>query len=201
MIICYKRSRRTATMTHVGYRHLKARIETLEDCTGRPSPILPSVQAFAGQAISRFSPAPPIIMRLDVAPAEWDRSAKNRRVGNIEFLTLGSFPRHRNRRRYALVLLLAAAMVSFTSLYWALVRDTLPDGGVVFGDEEQDTSSPQAIVAQCELFMQKNLLTGSAFGYNYSFNRPSSFKYSPSQWLWGKISSTAHLSPQGRLFQ
>jgi hypothetical protein len=143
-------------------------------------------------------------MRRELTRAEWDRPAKMQRLSDIKFLTLGSFPHPRNRcrRRYALfLLLLAAAMVSFASLYWTLVRDTLPDGGVVFGDEEQDTSSPAAIVSQCEQFMQKNLLTGSAFGYDYSFNQPSSFKYSPSQWLWGKIPShTAPVSPR-RLFR
>lgn len=161
----------------------------------------------AGQAVSRCSSDPPMgsgrKMRLELARAEWDRPAKTQRLSDIEFLTLGSFPHPRNRCRrcYALFLLLAAAMVSFANLYWALVRDTLPDGGVVFGDEEQDTSSPEAIVSQCELFMQKNLLTGSAFGYDYSFNQPSSFKYSPSQWLWGKISSHTAPFSQRRLFR
>lgn len=150
MIIYCKRSRRTATTAHVGYRQLESQKRILRRLHRPAISNLAFCTSVAGQAISRFSPDPPIGL-----------------------------------------LLLVAAMVSFTSLYWALVRDTLPDGGVVFGDEEQDTSSPQAIVAQCELFMQKNLLTGSAFGYNYSFNRPSSFKYSPSQWLWGKVSSTA----------
>ena len=67
-----------------------------------------------------------------------------------------------------------------------LFRSTLPDGGRAFGDEEQDTSSPAAIVAQCETFMSKNLATGSAHGIEYSFNQPSSYKYSRSQWLWGE---------------
>jgi hypothetical protein len=80
-------------------------------------------------------------------------------------------------------------MVFFTGLLWSLFRHTLPDGGITFGDEKQNTSSPAAIVSQCEVFMRKNLLTGSAYGYNYSFNQPSSFKYSPSQWLWGKLSA------------
>ena len=78
-------------------------------------------------------------------------------------------------------------MASLTGLLWSMFRNTLPDGGVAFGDEEQDTSSLDAIVSQCEIFMRKNLLTGTAYGYNYSFNQPSSFKYSPSQWLWGKV--------------
>ena len=82
--------------------------------------------------------------------------------------------------------MLAAVMVSFTGLVWSLFRQNLPDGGVAFGDEKQDTASPEAIVAQCETFMRENLRTGTAYGHNYSFNQPSSFKYSPSQWLWGK---------------
>jgi hypothetical protein len=124
-------------------------------------------------------------MHLALGPEALDRPPKTPRLNRIEFLTLGAFSRPR-RRRHALVVLLVFAMVSFSSLYWAFLRDTLPDGGVVFGDEEQDTSSRAAIVAQCEIFMNKNLLTGTAFGYQYSFNQPSSFKYSPSQWLWGK---------------
>ena len=67
-----------------------------------------------------------------------------------------------------------------------LFRPRLPDGARAFGDEEQDTSSPAAIVAHCEMFMKKNLVTGSAHGMEYSFNRPSSYKYSLSQWLWGE---------------
>ena len=51
---------------------------------------------------------------------------------------------------------------------------------------QQNTSSPAAIMAQCESFLERNRLTGDAFGYEYSFNQPSSHKYSPSQWLWGK---------------
>lgn len=127
-------------------------------------------------------------MRLELEPGEWDRPRNKRPLNYIELLNLGNFPRPRVRcrRRYALYLVVAIAMVSFGSIYWAFVRDTLPDGGVVFGNEEQDTSSPEAIVSQCQQFMSKNLLTGSTFGYNYSFNQPSSFKYSPSQWLWGK---------------
>lgn len=77
-------------------------------------------------------------------------------------------------------------MFSFIDLLRSWFRDPLPDGGIAFGDEEQDTSSSEAIVSQCEIFMRKNLLTGTAHGHKYSFNQPSSFKYSPSQWLWGK---------------
>jgi len=84
---------------------------------------------------------------------------------------------------------LGITMVSFMGLLWSVFRDTLPDGGITFGDEEQDTSSPAAIVSQCEKFMRKNLLTGTAYGHTYSFNQPSSYKYSPSQWLWGETSS------------
>ena len=65
-------------------------------------------------------------------------------------------------------------------------RSTLPDGGIVYGNEPQNTSSLTAITSQCETFLNKNLLTGAAYGYDYSFNQPSQFKYSPSQWLWGK---------------
>ncbi|KAK5707291.1 hypothetical protein LTR17_020826 [Elasticomyces elasticus] len=71
-------------------------------------------------------------------------------------------------------------MYHITSLF----RKPPPDGGRRFGDEEQDTSSLAAIVAQSRTFHQKNLVTGSAFGFVYSFNRPSSYKYSASQWLW-----------------
>ena len=77
-------------------------------------------------------------------------------------------------------------MFSFTDFLWSFFRKALPDGGLAFGDEEQDTSSPAAIVTQCEVFMRKNHLTGTAYGYNYSYNQPSSYKYSPSQWLWGE---------------
>lgn len=68
----------------------------------------------------------------------------------------------------------------------SLFRTALPDGGRRYGDEEQDTSTLEAIVSQCRHFLTKNLITGSAFGYDYSFDKPSSFKYSPSQWLWGE---------------
>ena len=70
----------------------------------------------------------------------------------------------------------------------SLFRKALPDGGRRYGDEEQDTSSLAAIVSQCETFQRKNLVTGSAFGFDYSFNRPSSYKYDASQWLWGMVS-------------
>lgn len=83
-------------------------------------------------------------------------------------------------------------MVSFTGLLWSLFRNTLPDGGVAFGDDEQDTSSVEAIISQCEIFMTKNHLNGTAYGHNYSFNQPSTFKYSPSQWLWGEIRSASY---------
>jgi len=79
--------------------------------------------------------------------------------------------------------------MSITEYLWSLLRKTLPDGGVAFGDENQDLSTSAAIVTQCEAFMRKNLLTGEAHGHEYSFNQPSSFKYSPSQWLWGRHSS------------
>jgi hypothetical protein len=145
-------------------------------------------------------------MHLELDEWEWDRPPENQRLNQIESLTLGTFPqRHPHRRRYAIFLMLSIAMVSFTGLLWSLFRDTLPDGGVTFGDEEQDTSSPAAIFSQCEVFMRKNLLTGTAYGYNYSFNQPSSFKYSPSQWLWGKTFSAffrrlLRLDSRGRPF-
>lgn len=70
-----------------------------------------------------------------------------------------------------------------------MVRRPLPDGGIAFGDSQQNTSSPEAVMQQCEVFLNRNLLTGHHAGYNYSFNRPSSYKYSDSQWLWD---SAAH---------
>jgi hypothetical protein len=140
-------------------------------------------------------PAPPKvnlikILAMHVDPDDWDQALPNQRLLPIKSLNLGAFRKRKFLcRRYAIFLVLAIAMASLTGLIWSMFRDTLPDGGVAFGDEEQDTSSPEAIVSQCEIFMRKNLLTGTAYGYNYSFNRPSSFKYSPSQWLWGKILS------------
>ena len=77
-------------------------------------------------------------------------------------------------------------IASMMGLFWSYIRDTLPDGGIVFGNETQDTSTPEAIVSQCKTFMTRNLLTGTAYGHNYSFNQPSAYKYSPSQWLWGE---------------
>ena len=67
------------------------------------------------------------------------------------------------------------------------MRPRLSDGGVAFrdGKQQQHTSSPEAIVKQCEVFMKRNHLIGAAYGHNYSFNQPSGVKYSPSQWLWG----------------
>jgi len=125
---------------------------------------------------------------MHVDPEDWDQALQDRRLHPVKWLDLGAF-RRRKYRRYAIFFVLAIAMVSLTGLLWSMFRNTLPDGGVAFGDEEQDTSSIDAIVSQCEIFMRKNLLTGTAYGYNYSFNQPSSFKYSPSQWLWGKVIS------------
>ena len=120
----------------------------------------------------------------------WDPTPQNQRLYRIRWLTLGTSPRRSPRPHRSIVhLVLAAGMVSFIGLLWSFFRQTLPDGGVAFGNERQDTSSPEAIVAQCEVFMRKNLLTGTAHGHDYSFNQPSSYKYSPSQWLWGKTSS------------
>jgi len=125
---------------------------------------------------------------MHVDPEDWDQALQDRRLHPVKWLDLGAF-RRRKYCRYAIFFVLAIAMVSLTGLLWSMFRNTLPDGGVAFGDEEQDTSSIDAIVSQCEIFMRKNLLTGTAYGYNYSFNQPSSFKYSPSQWLWGKVIS------------
>ena len=72
---------------------------------------------------------------------------------------------------------------------WSTFHKTLPDGGVAYGSEKQDTSTVTAITIQCRNFLRKNLHIGTAYGYEYSFNQPSSYKYSPSQWLWGKTFS------------
>ena len=77
----------------------------------------------------------------------------------------------------------------------SLFRQALPDGGRAFGDEEQETSTPAAIVLQCKTFLNKNLVAGAAFGYHYSFNKPSSYKYSASQWLWGETASGLYMAP------
>ena len=62
-------------------------------------------------------------------------------------------------------------------------------GGLVYGPDtnEQDTSTPDKIVHQAYQFLQQNLVTGThkPTGFHYSFSKPSSYKYSPSQWLWG----------------
>ena len=71
---------------------------------------------------------------------------------------------------------------------WARLH-TLPDGGIAYGHERQDTTSPAAIAEQSEKFLKQTLHTGRSFGYDYSFNQPSTYKYSPSQWLWGNASS------------
>jgi hypothetical protein len=127
---------------------------------------------------------------MHVDPDDWDQALQDQHLHPIKWLNLGAFRRRKSlSRRYAIFLVLASAMASLTGLLWSMFRNTLPDGGVAFGDEEQDTSSLDAIVSQCKIFMRKNLRTGTAYGYNYSFNQPSSFKYSPSQWLWGKVFS------------
>jgi len=53
----------------------------------------------------------------------------------------------------------------------------------------QDTSTPERIVAQAYEFLERNLLTGThkEYGFEYSFSMPSSYKYGPSQWLWGTL--------------
>jgi hypothetical protein len=59
-------------------------------------------------------------------------------------------------------------------------------GGRVYGPgTEQDTSSPEKIVTQAYKFLDQNLVTGTLNGFRYSFSKPSSYKYGPSQWLWG----------------
>lgn len=62
-------------------------------------------------------------------------------------------------------------------------------GGRVYGprQNEQNTSTPDEIVTQAYIFLGKNLLTGThkEYGFRYSFSMPSSYKYGPSQWLWG----------------
>ena len=151
-------------------------------------------------------PATPEVFCPDIEPMpqldlddDWDGPPKNHRLTGIKWL-LTRGPRHDRRPgRYFVFLFFSVfsmATLSFAGLLWSFFRHTLPHGGISFGDEEQDTSSPAAIVSQCEIFMRKNLLTGTAYGYNYSFNQPSSYKYSPSQWLWGKSSSEA---PVGQL--
>ena len=54
----------------------------------------------------------------------------------------------------------------------------------------QDTRTPDKIVAQAYEFLERNLITGrhDEYGYEYSFSMPSSYKYGPSQWLWGIVS-------------
>ena len=62
-------------------------------------------------------------------------------------------------------------------------------GGRVYGPgvSGQDTSTPDKIVHQAYNFLERNLITGThkEYGFEYSFSMPSSYKYGPSQWLWG----------------
>jgi hypothetical protein len=62
-------------------------------------------------------------------------------------------------------------------------------GGRVYGPgvNVQDTSTPERIVSQAYDFLERNLITGThtEYGFDYSFSMPSSYKYGPSQWLWG----------------
>src|SRR5579871_215888 len=63
-------------------------------------------------------------------------------------------------------------------------------GGLVYGIlGDQDTSTPEKIVTQAYKFLESNLLTGfnKKYAYQYSFCRPSAYKYGPSQWLWGRL--------------
>lgn len=55
----------------------------------------------------------------------------------------------------------------------------------------QDTSTPERIVSQAYDFLERNLITGThkEYGFEYSFSMPSSYKYGPSQWLWGASTS------------
>src|SRR5271170_2020099 len=66
-------------------------------------------------------------------------------------------------------------------------------GGRVYGPgvNVQDTSTADKIVAQAYEFLERNLITGrhNEYGYEYSFSMPSSYKYGPSQWLWGIVST------------
>lgn len=45
-------------------------------------------------------------------------------------------------------------------------------------------------------FLERNLITGTnkEYGYEYSFSRPSSYKYGPSQWLWGAAYAISSLT-------
>jgi len=62
-------------------------------------------------------------------------------------------------------------------------------GGLAYGLlNDQNTATPEAIVVQAYNFLESNLLAGTAFGFNYSFCKPSAYKYGPSQWLWGTSS-------------
>jgi hypothetical protein len=78
-------------------------------------------------------------------------------------------------------------MVRLTSLFESIINSVL--GGRVYGHglNVQDTSTPDKIVSQAYEFLQQNLITGThrEYGFQYSFSMPSSYKYGPSQWLWG----------------
>jgi len=69
-------------------------------------------------------------------------------------------------------------------------------GGRIYGPSKavQDTSTPDKIVGQAYSFLERNLVTGThkEYGYQYSFSMPSSYKYGPSQWLWGTSFSQFH---------
>lgn len=61
-------------------------------------------------------------------------------------------------------------------------------GGIIFGSPNvQPTSTHDEIVTQAYKFLQSNLITGTTRDgkFKYSFCQPSSYKYGPSQWLWG----------------
>ena len=79
--------------------------------------------------------------------------------------------------------------LSFETLLYADKANWICIGGRIYGPANavQDTSTPEKIVGQAYSFLERNLITGThkEYGYSYSFSKPSSYKYGPSQWLWG----------------
>ena len=68
------------------------------------------------------------------------------------------------------------------------IKFLLIKGGLAYGQRNaQDTSTHDKIVAQVYKFLEQNLVTGfnREFAVNYSFCKPSAYKYGPSQWFWG----------------
>ncbi|MCJ1339548.1 hypothetical protein MMC09_004838 [Bachmanniomyces sp. S44760] len=76
------------------------------------------------------------------------------------------------------------AVASVVGKVLSIFSTSLPDGGKAFGTGHQNTSNPAAIATQADAFLTNTLLTGEEYGFHYSFNQPSAYKYSPSQWLW-----------------